>query len=348
VDTNGIITTVAGNGSSGYFGDGGAATNAQINYPQGVSVDGAGNLFIADTSGARIRKVSTNGIITTVAGNGISSYSGDGGAATNTTLNSPASIVFDNVGNLLIADTANNRVRKIATSGIITTVAGNGVGGYSGDGGAAINAQLKNPNGVFVDDVGNIFIADTDNYRIRRVDCHGIITTVAGIGTIGYSGDGGAAINAQMSGPNDVAEDGVGNLFITDWRSGFYSNRIRKVNVSSMRPSLTMANISKTIAGNYSVIISSSFGSVTSSFASLIVAPAGYNQISGSLLIGDKLRLSFVGLQGTNYALDRSFSLSPANWIPQITNPADANGNLIFTNAPDPTTNNFWRIRSVP
>ena len=111
---------------------------------------------------------------------------------------------------------------------------------------------------------------------------------------------------------------------------------------------LNLLAVANTNAGNYFVVVTNNYGSVTSSFAILIVAPVGYNQISNQHLSGGKMNLSFVGLQGTNYALDRSFTLSPANWIPQVTNPADVNGNLIFTNAPDPTTNNFWRIRSVP
>ncbi len=234
VGTNGIITTVAGNGYTtpygygGFSGDGGAATNAELNLSEGVAVDATGNLFIADTDNERIRKVGTNGIITTVAGNGTNGYAGDGGAATNAELAYPAGVAVDAIGNLFIADSGNNRIRKVGTNGIITTVAGNGYtneygqGGYSGDGGAATNAELNYPYGVAVDTIGNLFIADLGNNRIRKVGTNGIITTVAGNGYTtpygygGFSGDGGAATNAELYRPEGVAVDATGNLFIAD------------------------------------------------------------------------------------------------------------------------------------
>ena len=197
---NGIITTVAGNGSGGYSGDGGAATNASLYYPEGAAFDAAGNLFVADFFNNRIRKITTNGIITTVAGNGSPGYSGDGVPATNATVR-PAGVALDANGNLFIADWNNNRIRKVDTNGIITTIAGNGSPGYSGDGGPATSASLAYVEGVTVDSAGNLFIADTVNNRIRRVDTNGIITTVAGKGPAvygSYSGDGGAATNAGL------------------------------------------------------------------------------------------------------------------------------------------------------
>ena len=177
---NGIITTVAGGGSGG---DGSAATNASLGSPYGVAVDASGNLFIADIGNQRIREVSTNGIITTVAGNGAYGYSGDGGAATNASLGYPDGVAVDASGNLFIADNLNSSIRKVSTNGVITTVAGNGTYGYSGDGGAATNANLHFPSGVAVDASGNLFIADSFNHRIRRVSTNGIITTVAGGGS---------------------------------------------------------------------------------------------------------------------------------------------------------------------
>ena len=247
---NDIITTVAGNGAFDYSGDGGAATNAALWGPEGVAVDATGNLFIADTDNNRIRKVGTNGIISTVAGNGLYTY-GDGGAATNAGLSADG-VTVDATGNLFIADTYNNRIRKVGADGIIATVAGNGYvnpsngygGGYSGDGGAATNAELNLPQGVAVDATGNLFIADTVNNRIREVGTNGIINTVAGNGYVnpytgsgGYSGDGGAATNAELNGPIDVAVDATGNLFIADT----YNNRIRKVGANG---------IIATVAGN--------------------------------------------------------------------------------------------------
>ncbi len=226
VDNSGIITTVAGNGTNGFAGDGGAATNAELNFPYSVAVDKYGNLFIGD-SNQRIRKVSTNGIITTVAGNGTNGYSGDGGAATNAELFYP-SVALDTIGDLFITDSGNNVIREVKTNGIITTVAGNGygagigLGGYSGDGGAATNAELFNPLNTAVDAAGNLFIADIGNQVVREVKTNGTITTVAGNGYGagtrygGYSGDGGEATNAELFYPQDVAVDPTGNLFIVD------------------------------------------------------------------------------------------------------------------------------------
>ena len=230
----GIITTVAGNGNQGYSGDGSVATSAQLDNPNGVAVDAAGNLYIADGNNNRIRKVNvTTGIITTVAGNGNQGYSGDGGAATSAQLAIAyqSGLAVDAAGNLYIADCDNNRIRKVnAATGIITTVAGNGTQGYSGDGGAATSAQLDWPWGVAVDASGNIYIADEVNNRIRKVDATtGIISTVAGNGTWGYSGDGGAATSAKMNGPTGVAVNAAGSLFIVDHGSSI----IRKVDATT-------------------------------------------------------------------------------------------------------------------
>lgn len=203
----GIITTLAGNGANGFSGDGGAATNATLYKPYDVAVDNVGNLFIADFYNFRVRKVDVNGTITTVAGNGSSGYSGDGGAATNAVLFGPTRIAVDTIGSLYIADAGNNRIRKVDVNGTITTVAGNGSAGFSGDGGAATNASLYVPYDVAVDDFGNLFIADEYNSRIRKVDANGIITTVAGKSSFGYSGDGGAATNASLYNPYGVALD---------------------------------------------------------------------------------------------------------------------------------------------
>ncbi len=216
VSTSGIITTAAGNGLYGFLGDGLTATSAQLGNPEGVAVDGSGNLFIADTGNSRIRKVSTSGIITTAAGNGLYGFSGDGGTAASAQLAFPSGVAVDGSGNLFIADKRNHRIRKISTSGIITTVAGNGAIGYFGDGGTATSAQLNYPTGVAVDGSGNLFIADTSNHRIRKVSTSGIITTVAGNGALGFSGDGGIATSAQMSYPSVVAVDGSGNMYVAD------------------------------------------------------------------------------------------------------------------------------------
>jgi sugar lactone lactonase YvrE len=184
------ITTIAGTGTAGYSGDGGQATSTQLNFPLGVTVDAQGNVYVADTSNNRVRKIS-GGIITTVAGTGTPGFAGDGGQATSAQLNIPGGVAVDSQGNLYIADEGNQRVRKVS-GGIITTVAGIGTAGYSGDGGQATSAQLNFPHGVEVDAQGNVFITDTDNSRVREVT-GGIITTIAGNGTAGFSGDGGQA-----------------------------------------------------------------------------------------------------------------------------------------------------------
>jgi sugar lactone lactonase YvrE len=223
VDTKGNFTTVAGNGPGGFSGDGGPATSAQLNHPDAVAVDRAGNLFIADTLNGRVRKVDTSGIITTVAGNGTDGSSGDGGPATSASL-TPSDVALDGRGNLYIADSFNNRVRKVDPGGVIETVVGSGDPAFSGDGGPATSAGV-NPSGVRVDNAGNLFIADSGNNRIRKVDTTGIISTVAGDGVAGFSGDGSSPTSASLHFPSGLAVDSAGNIFIADT----VNNRIRKV-----------------------------------------------------------------------------------------------------------------------
>jgi uncharacterized protein (TIGR03437 family) len=209
--SNGVITTVAGNAAAGFSGDGGPATSASLSWPMGVAVDPVGDLYIADYSNQRIRKVA-NGVITTVAGGGTSL--GDNGPATSAQLYYPRGVAVDPAGNLYIADSGLDRVRKVS-SGVITTVAGNGTPGFSGDGGPATSAQLSSPSGVGVDAAGNLYIADTNNNRIRKVS-NGMITTVAGNGVAGPSGDGGPATSAWLSEPYGVAVDSAGNIYVAD------------------------------------------------------------------------------------------------------------------------------------
>jgi sugar lactone lactonase YvrE len=267
VDTNGIITTVAGTGSAFFGGDGGQAKNAELNHPAGVALDFAGNLFIADSSNNCIRKIDTKGIISTVAGKRTASFSGDGGLATNATLTKPNAVCIDTFGNLYIADYGNNRVRKVDTNGIITTVAGKGVAVFFGDGGAATNAGVNAPTGVGVDALGNLFIADPNDNRVRRVDTSGIIATVAGTGGYGYSGDGSAAIKAMLSSPYGLGLDAAGNLFVAD----LGNRRIREVFLSAGYSTFSLENIGSRNAGDYSVIVSCPYGSVTSVVATLTV-----------------------------------------------------------------------------
>jgi hypothetical protein len=215
----GVITTVAGNPTAGYSGDGGAATSAHLSDPTGVAVDGQGDLFIADNGNNVVREVNgTTHVITTVAGNHTQGYSGDGGAAASAALHGPAGVAVDAAGDLFIADSGNNVVREVsAATQTITTVAGDGTKGYTGDGGAAASATLSGPQGVAVDANGNLFIADTGNNVVREVSVvtHQI-ATVAGDGTAGYSGDNGLATSATLSGSLGVAIDGQGDLYIAD------------------------------------------------------------------------------------------------------------------------------------
>jgi sugar lactone lactonase YvrE len=224
VDASGIITTVAGNGTAGYNGDNIAATRAELNYPAGVAVDSAGNLYIADERNQRIRKVDANGTITTVAGNGTAGYNGDNVGATSAELNYPAGVAVDSAGKLYIADFANRRIRKVDASGTITTVAGNGTAGYNGDDIAATRAEVD-PAAVAVDSEGNLYIGDYRNQRIRKVDASGTITTVAGNGTAGYNGDNIAATNAELNYPTGLVVGSAGDFYIADYNN----QRVRKV-----------------------------------------------------------------------------------------------------------------------
>ncbi len=243
VNTDGIITAIAGSGVRGYGGDGGPAIDAWFNNPYGITADSIGNLYIADYSNNVIRKIDTFGIISTVAGNYALGYgySGDGGPATAAQLYSPYAITVDKVGNLFIADVDNNVVRKVDASGTINTFAGNHlIGlGYAGDSGPATNAKLHFPQGVAADTFGNIYIADRGNNVIRKVDTTGIITTYAGssAGTAGYSGDNGPATAAKLNTPGALSINDSGNLYISD----IENNVIRKIN---------SAGIISTVAGN--------------------------------------------------------------------------------------------------
>jgi uncharacterized protein (TIGR03437 family) len=228
VATDGTISTVAGNGTGGYTGDGGVPTSATLFNPQGVAVDSSGNIYIADTGNSVVRKVS-GGKITTVVGSPTGSgagYTGDGGQGTMAQLFHPSALAFDSSGNLFIADTGNEAIRKLnPTSGIITTVAGQGGAGFAGDGGLASRAQFSNPSGLAFDSAGDLLIADTTNNRIRMMAANGIMSTVAGSSSSGFSGDGGAANKARLNSPKGVGVDASGNIFIADT----FNNRIRVV-----------------------------------------------------------------------------------------------------------------------
>jgi len=234
----GTVRTVAGTGAAGYSGDGGPATQAELNAPQALAIDSAGNLYIADARNNRVRRVDPAGVITTVAGTGQPGFSGDGGAPSAAQLDQPAGLAIGLNDQLYIADSGNDRVRLITTEGVILTVAGTGDHGYAGDGGPATQALLRSPRGLAFDAEGDLYIVDAFNDRIRRVDVTGRIATVAGTGDEGYSGDGAAATAAQLRldlGAVDVsgsaiAVDSRGDLYVAD--SG--NDRIRRVGVDGV------------------------------------------------------------------------------------------------------------------
>ena len=309
----GIISTIAGNGVFGFGGDGGAGTSAQLNNPNGLAVDTAGNVYIADVYNNRIRKVAAStGIITTIAGNGVQGFSGDGNAGTNAQFNNPTGVAVDTAGNVYIADQANQRVRKVtASTGIITTIAGNGVIGFSGDGSAGTGAQLASPLGVAVDAAGNVYIADTGFNHIRKVAANtGIITTIVG-GSNGGSG-------TQLSFPRSVAVDAAGNVYIVD----IGNNRVCLWTAST--------GIITTIAGNgvqgfsgdgnagTNAQLSSPTGVAVDTAGNVYIADAGNNRIRKVItstgiittIAGNIQGFSGDGYAGTSAQLNNPFGVA--------------------------------------
>ncbi len=268
------ISTIAGNGFSGFSGDGGQATTAEINGPTGIWLDASGNIFIADFGNTRVRKVNSSGIITNLAGNGVGGYSGDGGQATDAEFTNSTGVATDLSGNVYLSDEVGNRIRIINTAGIINTFAGINTAGYSGDGGPASAAELFYPSGVTTDALGNVYIIDRENQCIRVVNSSGIINTIAGLPLYGagYSGDGGPATAAEINNPYGLAVDGSGNVFIADGNN----NCIRMINT---------AGIINTIAGNGFAGYSGDGGPAT---ASEMNSPNGVAvDATGNIYIGD-------------------------------------------------------------
>lgn len=312
------IVALAGAGTSGYSGDGGSALTAELNGPLSVAVDQAGDVFIADEYNQRIRKVDASGTISTVAGTGRSGCSGDGASAMAALLNYPAAVAVDLGGDLFIADSGNNRVRKVDPSGIISTVAGNGFPGYRGDGGPATEAELSNPVGLAVDSGGDLFISDSGNKRVRKVDPSGdistaaadlsgpvgvavdpagdlfiadsdanrvlelrpsgILVTVAGSGEAGYSGDGGAAVGARLHEPSGVAVDAANELFISD--SDNY--RIRKVDAAGNISTVAVKSKGKASRARTGPLLDHPAGLAVDASGRLVIADYG-NQIVRAL-----------------------------------------------------------------
>ena len=272
INTLGIVTTYAGNGSSSSSGDGGAATSAGLNWPAELALDANGNLYIGEYFGNRVRKVTPGGIITTFAGNGSGAFSGDGGPASSAAVNGPWGIDFDTAGNLYIACRNDNRIRKVNTSGVISTVAGTGGSGYTGDGGPALSATFSGPIGMAVDMAGNLYVCENGNHTIRKINTSGIITTVAGTGISGYTADGIAATSSMLNSPVGMDCDPSGILYIADQSN----NRIRKVD---------LLGIITTVAGNGASAFGGDGGLAT--LASLNTPQLVHVDASGNLYIGD-------------------------------------------------------------
>ena len=282
-----VVVTIAGNGIRGFSGDGGPATEASLSRFQGIALDSDGNLYIADTNNNRVRKVDGDtGIISTVVGSGetgalAGAFFGDGGPATFASFAQITTVQVDGRGDLYVCDRFNHRIRKVdAATKIVTTVAGSGVGGresggFSGDGGSATLAQLNSPRGLFLDRWGNIFISDTANWRIRRVDAAtGVVTTVAGNGLEGFSGDGGPATSARLGVFKDIFVDGAGHLFI----GSEDNNRVRRVDAET--------GVITTVAGKGSRDYSGDGGPAT--LASLNDPKSVFIDRLGSLYIADE------------------------------------------------------------
>ncbi len=316
----GVISTVAGNGLIGYTGDGGPAVYAALSSPSSITLDSAGNLYFSDSGNNVVRRIDAfTGIISTIAGSSsLHGYSGDGLLAIHAALNGPNGLALDAAGNLYIADTANNVVRLVnATSGIISTVAGNGAAGFSGDSGPAFTASLNNPWSVALASTGELYIADQNNQRIRKVSPGGTISTVAGIGSTGFSGDLGPATQAQLDVPSGVVVDVAGNLYIAD--SG--NNRVRKVGAQTGTIASIAGNGGQSFAGDNGPATQGGlygpYGLTLDNQGSLFIADVFHNRIrkvasNQATLLFDAIRVGRVSTPKTQILEnDGNSSLTP-------------------------------------
>jgi trimeric autotransporter adhesin len=312
VSSGQTVTTVAG----GFVGDGRPATQASFQEPQAVAVDAGHNAFVTDRAAHRIRKISSSGTISTIAGTGISGYSGDGGPASAAMISFPTGITLDPSGNLIFADGGNSRVRKIDSAGKISTIAGNGVFAYGGDGGPATQASLEQAWGVTYDSAENLYVSDIAACVVRKVDSHGIITTYAGNGACGFGGDSGPATQASMNAPTGVITDPARNLYVSD----LSNHRVRRVN---------SAEVITTIAGNGQPGFSGDGGPATQA---AINNPGGLGYQSGVLYIGGNAGKSRVRMVSSNGTIDTfagsSFGYDGDNHPPLSTQFANPSGVL--------------------
>lgn len=269
------IFTFAGNGFPGFTGDGGNAPYAEMNSARGVALDQAGNLLVADYYNNRVRKITPLGIMSTIAGNGSATHSGDGGPALSASVYGPVDLTVDKAGNIYVVEYYSHCIRKINTSGIISTFAGNVVGGYGGDGGPASSSQLYYPSGIAIDTAGIFYISDGGNQRIRKIDKTGTISTVAGNGTAGYAGDGGPAINSLISTPRGIAVDRKGNVYFAENTN----HCIRVISASGMINTFAGTAMTSGYTGDGALAVNATFdlpyGVATDSLGSVYIADYG-------------------------------------------------------------------------
>jgi sugar lactone lactonase YvrE len=365
--SNGVVNTVAGNGTAGTAGAGGPATAAQLAQPTGMTIDNDGNIYIADYNASVIKKVTTAGIMTIFAGNGTEGFSGDGGPASQAKLYRPTAVASDKEGNLYISDASNKVIRKVTKAGVISTIAGvPGRAGYAGDGGPATKALLTQPAGIAVDYSGNVYIADPSNSVIRKVNPSGIITTYAGTGVAGYSGDNGPAIKAQfqIGSPQGLAVDPAGNVYASDYQN----HAIRKINSKGIITTIAgngapdyagdggpailskiwyPIGIATDVAGN--VFITDSYNNTIREIVSSCTAPTpSFDQqpISKSVCKGGNVTFTVTANNADNYQWQQ-FQPSTGEWI-ELSDGANFSGvttNTLTVNATtDKMNNNQFRV----
>jgi hypothetical protein len=346
--TGGRITTIAGSGTAGFSGDGGAAATAMLNQPTALAVGADGSLYVADKDNHRIRKIafsSSSATITTVAGNGEQFFSGDSAAATLAGLDSPNGVAVDAAGNIYIGDTHNQRVRVVDAAGVISTLAGNGSKTYAGDGAAATSASLARPRGLSVDALGNVYVADSDNNRIRLIAKTGTITTLAGNGSQGFTGDGGSAVNATLDTPRATAVAATGVVALSDTNN----QRVREVSadgnintIAGLSPTAGGASLGESLLLNGASTVVYGGGSLAMTFSNNGQAATG-NVTLVDITGGGSVSVGSAALAGNTAtisvtAVSAGLHRIVANYSGDLNNPGITSGVFLLTVTPLPLT----------